>query len=45
MDTETINTAWTTVLVVFFVCARVYPKETAVVFLMILFFLLMTPFL
>lgn len=40
-----INTAGSTTLVIFFVCARVYPKETAVVFLLFMFFLFMTPFL
>ncbi len=43
--TSTVNTIWITILTVFFVCARVYLKETAVVFLTILFFLCLTPFL
>lgn len=43
--TSTVNTIWVTILVVFFVCARVYPKETAVTCLMFLFFLFLTPFL
>lgn len=43
--TETINTAGITIMTVFFVCARVAPKQTAIVVAMILFFILLTPFL